>query len=111
MVLKANDRRTSCPCHDEFRGPRSDYVRQVWFSNRRAKWRRQNDIKCLNPKQNQNVLSVPHHESGRNSETIHRDFTSASYNFQNSTFISGRAGVLPFHPFLKFPGEKGNIKL
>ncbi|GFW87635.1 uncharacterized protein TNCV_4486001 [Trichonephila clavipes] len=29
MVLKANDRRTSCPCHAEFRGPRSDYVRQV----------------------------------------------------------------------------------
>ncbi|GFV29677.1 hypothetical protein TNCV_330431 [Trichonephila clavipes] len=29
MVLKANDRRTSCPCHEEFRGPRSDYVRQV----------------------------------------------------------------------------------
>ncbi|GFY19685.1 hypothetical protein TNCV_4648571 [Trichonephila clavipes] len=28
MVLKANDSRTSCPCHDEFRGPRSDYVRQ-----------------------------------------------------------------------------------
>ncbi|GFX99390.1 hypothetical protein TNCV_3023211 [Trichonephila clavipes] len=26
MVLKANDRRTSCPCHDEFPGPRSDYV-------------------------------------------------------------------------------------
>ncbi|GFT42144.1 hypothetical protein TNCV_1669271 [Trichonephila clavipes] len=31
MVLKANDRRTSCPCHDEFRGPRSDYVRQSIF--------------------------------------------------------------------------------
>ncbi|GFT02522.1 uncharacterized protein TNCV_1487401 [Trichonephila clavipes] len=31
MVLKANDRRTSCPCHDEFRGPRSDYVRQETF--------------------------------------------------------------------------------
>ncbi|GFX66078.1 HTH_Tnp_Tc3_2 domain-containing protein [Trichonephila clavipes] len=29
MVLKANDRRTSCPCHDEFRGPLSDYVRQL----------------------------------------------------------------------------------
>ncbi|GFU62909.1 uncharacterized protein TNCV_4591491 [Trichonephila clavipes] len=29
MVLKANERRTSCPCHDEFRGPRSDYVRQL----------------------------------------------------------------------------------
>ncbi|GFX79607.1 uncharacterized protein TNCV_825951 [Trichonephila clavipes] len=29
MVLKANDRRTSCPCHDEFRRPRSDYVKQV----------------------------------------------------------------------------------
>ncbi|GFS64875.1 uncharacterized protein TNCV_2000821 [Trichonephila clavipes] len=29
MVLKANDRRTSCRCHDESRGPRSDYVRQV----------------------------------------------------------------------------------
>ncbi|GFW83590.1 hypothetical protein TNCV_2204391 [Trichonephila clavipes] len=29
MVLKANDRRTSCPCHDEFRGPRSGYVRQI----------------------------------------------------------------------------------
>ncbi|GFT24965.1 hypothetical protein TNCV_178941 [Trichonephila clavipes] len=32
MVLKANDRRTSCPCRDEFRGPRSDYVRQRIFS-------------------------------------------------------------------------------
>ncbi|GFW53934.1 uncharacterized protein TNCV_1086511 [Trichonephila clavipes] len=29
MVLKANDRRISCPCLDEFRGPRSEYVRQV----------------------------------------------------------------------------------
>ncbi|GFX47137.1 uncharacterized protein TNCV_2747141 [Trichonephila clavipes] len=29
MALKANDRRTCCPCLDEFRGPRSDYVRQV----------------------------------------------------------------------------------
>ncbi|GFW93714.1 hypothetical protein TNCV_4542411 [Trichonephila clavipes] len=33
MVLKANDRRTSCPCYDEFRGPRSDYVRQVALEN------------------------------------------------------------------------------
>ncbi|GFY23104.1 hypothetical protein TNCV_3763441 [Trichonephila clavipes] len=33
MVLKANDRRTSCPCHDEFRGPGSDYVRQVASEN------------------------------------------------------------------------------
>ncbi|GFT01295.1 hypothetical protein TNCV_203071 [Trichonephila clavipes] len=34
MVLKANDRRTSSPCHDEFRGPRSDYcVRQVASEN------------------------------------------------------------------------------
>ncbi|GFT73088.1 hypothetical protein TNCV_4309771 [Trichonephila clavipes] len=33
MVLKTNDRRTSCPCHDEFRGPRSDYVRQVALEN------------------------------------------------------------------------------
>ncbi|GFV93448.1 hypothetical protein TNCV_1987631 [Trichonephila clavipes] len=29
MVLKVNDRRPLAPCHDEFRGPRSDYVRQV----------------------------------------------------------------------------------
>ncbi|GFW71126.1 hypothetical protein TNCV_91691 [Trichonephila clavipes] len=33
MVLKANDRCTSCPRHDEFRGPRSDYVRQVASEN------------------------------------------------------------------------------
>ncbi|GFV03453.1 hypothetical protein TNCV_5059941 [Trichonephila clavipes] len=33
MVLKAIDKRTSCPCHDEFRGPRSDYVRQVASEN------------------------------------------------------------------------------
>ncbi|GFV59034.1 hypothetical protein TNCV_1814231 [Trichonephila clavipes] len=33
MVLKANDRHTSCPCHDEFRGPRSDYVRQSTCRN------------------------------------------------------------------------------
>ncbi|GFX27254.1 hypothetical protein TNCV_3340661 [Trichonephila clavipes] len=29
MVLKPNDRRTYSPCHDEFRWPRSDYVRQT----------------------------------------------------------------------------------
>ncbi|GFW64409.1 hypothetical protein TNCV_274331 [Trichonephila clavipes] len=33
MVLKANDRRTSSPCHDEFRGPRSDCVRQSRVTN------------------------------------------------------------------------------
>ncbi|GFV69705.1 hypothetical protein TNCV_4508181 [Trichonephila clavipes] len=32
MVLKTN-RRTSCSCYDEFRGPRSDYVRQVALEN------------------------------------------------------------------------------
>ncbi|GFS72562.1 hypothetical protein TNCV_4135711 [Trichonephila clavipes] len=35
MVLKVNDRRTSCPCHDELRGPRSDYVRQIPCTVRR----------------------------------------------------------------------------
>ncbi|GFX67269.1 uncharacterized protein TNCV_775261 [Trichonephila clavipes] len=30
---RANDRRTSCPCHDEFRGPRSDCVRRVASEN------------------------------------------------------------------------------
>ncbi|GFV53468.1 hypothetical protein TNCV_4983341 [Trichonephila clavipes] len=38
MVLKANDRRTSCPCHDEFRGTRSDYVRQVASENNNNKY-------------------------------------------------------------------------
>ncbi|GFT32470.1 hypothetical protein TNCV_4484681 [Trichonephila clavipes] len=33
IVLKANDRRTSCPWHDEFRGLRSDYVRKVALEN------------------------------------------------------------------------------
>ncbi|GFY24086.1 hypothetical protein TNCV_1011391 [Trichonephila clavipes] len=42
MVLKANDRRTSCPCHDEFRGLRSDYVRQVASEN--------NNVLFLRPK-------------------------------------------------------------
>ncbi|GFW31926.1 hypothetical protein TNCV_5040951 [Trichonephila clavipes] len=42
MVLKANDRRTSCPCHDEFRGHRSDYVRQKRESG-------SNELKCETP--------------------------------------------------------------
>ncbi|GFX06070.1 hypothetical protein TNCV_446451 [Trichonephila clavipes] len=42
MVLKANDRRTSCPCHDEFRGPRSDYVRQVASENNNNELRQYN---------------------------------------------------------------------
>ncbi|GFX50642.1 hypothetical protein TNCV_2722281 [Trichonephila clavipes] len=37
MVLKANDRRTSSPCHDEFRGPRSDCVRQWYWARNRDK--------------------------------------------------------------------------
>ncbi|GFV72759.1 uncharacterized protein TNCV_5038381 [Trichonephila clavipes] len=43
MVLKANDWRTSCPCHDEFRGPRSDYVRQKRL-NKFHKLRFRNDV-------------------------------------------------------------------
>ncbi|GFY30721.1 uncharacterized protein TNCV_3118811 [Trichonephila clavipes] len=39
MVLMANDRRTSCPCHDEFRGPRSDYVREVALTTTTKKLR------------------------------------------------------------------------
>ncbi|GFV19114.1 uncharacterized protein TNCV_3223321 [Trichonephila clavipes] len=37
MVAKANDRRTTTPCHDEFRGPPSDYVRQVALENNNTK--------------------------------------------------------------------------
>ncbi|GFY22706.1 uncharacterized protein TNCV_2179671 [Trichonephila clavipes] len=48
MVLKANDRRTSCPCHDEFRGPRSDYVRQIRFWQRKPVWR-QKELLPLSP--------------------------------------------------------------
>ncbi|GFW20134.1 hypothetical protein TNCV_2320751 [Trichonephila clavipes] len=40
MMLKANDRRTSCPCHDEFRGPRSDYVRQVALEKQQQQQRK-----------------------------------------------------------------------
>ncbi|GFY12658.1 SCAN box domain-containing protein [Trichonephila clavipes] len=38
MVLKANDRLTSCTCHDEFRGPRSDYVRQFFVHHPFYSW-------------------------------------------------------------------------
>ncbi|GFX00834.1 hypothetical protein TNCV_4578011 [Trichonephila clavipes] len=47
MVLKPNDRRTSCPCRDEFRGPRSDYVRQVASENNKQQQALQNIIKDL----------------------------------------------------------------
>ncbi|GFT98523.1 hypothetical protein TNCV_1583691 [Trichonephila clavipes] len=48
MVLKANDRRTSSPCHDEFRGPRSDYVRHVALETITTITGSQvEDIKCI----------------------------------------------------------------
>ncbi|GFW49862.1 uncharacterized protein TNCV_1885251 [Trichonephila clavipes] len=46
MVLKANDRRTSCPCHHEFRGPRSDYVRQVASENNNNNNNRLDNVIC-----------------------------------------------------------------
>ncbi|GFW69166.1 hypothetical protein TNCV_1819201 [Trichonephila clavipes] len=58
MVLKANDRRTSCPCHDEFRGPRSDYVRKVASennNNNNIKVRRESDSK-LNLDSSENII-------------------------------------------------------
>ncbi|GFV94715.1 uncharacterized protein TNCV_3864381 [Trichonephila clavipes] len=45
MVLKANDRRTSCPCHDEFCGPHSDYVRQVALAT--TTQQQQHICKCI----------------------------------------------------------------
>ncbi|GFV70383.1 hypothetical protein TNCV_4798021 [Trichonephila clavipes] len=47
MALKANDKRTSCPCHDEFRGPRSDYVRQALASNQDKSSRVQDCMELL----------------------------------------------------------------
>ncbi|GFT70756.1 hypothetical protein TNCV_2490941 [Trichonephila clavipes] len=47
MVLKTNDRRTSCPCHDEFRGPRSDYVRQVASENNNNNMFTSLKLRCL----------------------------------------------------------------
>ncbi|GFX30432.1 uncharacterized protein TNCV_3460831 [Trichonephila clavipes] len=54
MVLKANDRRTSCPCHDEFRGPRSDYVRQVALATTTTT---DNIIRCDTPLQGSTISS------------------------------------------------------
>ncbi|GFT45101.1 homeobox domain-containing protein [Nephila pilipes] len=77
---------------------------QVWFSNRRAKWRRQNDIKWLNPKQNQNVLTTSLQER-KKSETIHPGFNSAIYQIQNTNPLNTGAKMLHFSPLLKFPGK------
>ncbi|GFT54559.1 hypothetical protein TNCV_859241 [Trichonephila clavipes] len=57
MVLKANHRRTSCPCHDEFRGPRSDYVRQnkTQFVRRRDGEKVHSD--CETPYKNNDLVS------------------------------------------------------
>ncbi|GFT91865.1 uncharacterized protein TNCV_2855261 [Trichonephila clavipes] len=57
MVLKANDRRTFCPCHDEFRGPRSDYVRQRGVEVRREGYQ----LRC-NPR---HLAMVQNHEGRR----------------------------------------------
>ncbi|GFV77919.1 cubilin [Trichonephila clavipes] len=46
MVLKANDRHTSCPYHNEFRGPRSDYVRQCNNRIVMAQRKHLNDFLC-----------------------------------------------------------------
>ncbi|GFW28350.1 uncharacterized protein TNCV_4640151 [Trichonephila clavipes] len=60
MVLKANDSRTSCPCHDEFRGPRSDYVRQVASENNNNNINNDltTDLKLCNSLPNAPVLHV-----------------------------------------------------
>ncbi|GFV33227.1 hypothetical protein TNCV_4635161 [Trichonephila clavipes] len=39
MVLKANDRRSSSPFHYEFRGPQSDYARQVTLATKQLNGR------------------------------------------------------------------------
>ncbi|GFU84958.1 hypothetical protein TNCV_3896851 [Trichonephila clavipes] len=48
MVLKANDRCTSCPRNDEFRGPRSDYVRQVALENNNREHVLRSPPQCAN---------------------------------------------------------------
>ncbi|GFU45004.1 hypothetical protein TNCV_4235131 [Trichonephila clavipes] len=69
MVLKANDRRTSCPCHDEFRGPRSDYVRQVALATTTTTLRNMQDQAILKLEEKSRQLpnflkrSIPEHAS------------------------------------------------
>ncbi|GFT49399.1 hypothetical protein TNCV_4583631 [Trichonephila clavipes] len=77
MVLKANDRRTSCPCHDEFRGPRSDYVRQQFREDPHFKPIRRRVASCsgssLGPKGLIGDSPLPSLPGTKSAKVIHQD--------------------------------------
>ncbi|GFW05906.1 hypothetical protein TNCV_603781 [Trichonephila clavipes] len=56
MVLRANDCVLLASCHDEFRGPRSDYVRQGKKASCESK--------------NENMTTKPHPKTVRTQATI-----------------------------------------
>ncbi|GFU56907.1 ribonuclease H1 [Trichonephila clavipes] len=71
MVLKANNRRTSCPCHDEFRGLRSDYVRQITDGSRSDTGRARSGIFSNTPGSDVKIsIKNPDHCSVFRSELI-----------------------------------------
>ncbi|CAL1268492.1 unnamed protein product, partial [Larinioides sclopetarius] len=75
---------------------------QVWFSNRRAKWRRENDIKWMTQKQNHKVPD-PHQEFKGNSSIPFHGINSKILYAQNLVPVEALKGILHLNPVLKFP--------
>ncbi|GFY27006.1 uncharacterized protein TNCV_931471 [Trichonephila clavipes] len=99
MVLKANDRRTSCPCHDEFRGPRSDYVRQFGL----AILQTDNQARCRFVEWAQNEIAVvpDFHKRLLFSDEAHF-WLNGNVNIQNCRILSEANPLVyvetPLHP-------------
>ncbi|KAF8767517.1 visual system homeobox 2-like [Argiope bruennichi] len=74
---------------------------QVWFSNRRAKWRRENDIKWMTQKHNQRTTDS-HQEFKRNSRAHFHGINSKILYAQNLVPVDALNGILHLHPMLKF---------
>ncbi|GFT89431.1 transposable element Tcb1 transposase [Trichonephila clavipes] len=103
--------RTSCPCHDEFRGPRSDYVRQEGTTDQRG---RSHPPQCITSREDRQIVRMAVTDRSVTSRTVVQHIESVTHHSAFARTIRRRlqqSGLSATRPLLGLPLTQNHRRL